>query len=75
MSRDFLQKKLGEVEIHNYLPHYDQTQECKAYAVRPCGENFASLAASPSVMLILGFWESDALDDDEMRDEPFSCAI
>ena len=46
------------------------------YAVkRFCGENLAIFAASPSVILILGFWESDALGDEEMRDDPLSCAI
>jgi hypothetical protein len=45
------------------------------YAVRACGENRAIFAASPSLILILGFWESDALGEDVMRDEPFSCAI
>jgi hypothetical protein len=46
------------------------------YAVtRFCGENLAIFAASPSDRLILGFWESVELGDEEMRDDPFSCEI
>ena len=72
---NFFKKSLGEVAIQNYLPPMQPDFRMMGYAVLACGENLASFAASPSVILILGFWESDALGDDEMRDDPFSCAI
>ena len=75
MCQEIILKKVGGGSAF-YLPLMTTRIRNVGYAVnRFCGENLAIFAASPSVMLILGFWESDVLGDEVMRDDPFNWAI